>query len=110
MWQTCRKFSLRFHKVVENLISFFCDFRCLFDTKCYKGQATAYFRRAKNLNNLLQNISAINILEHSKILRTDAQNYVMHLRSNGTEFQNGRLFVIKLFREIHINYEKKRPE
>jgi hypothetical protein len=68
------------------------------------------FHKEKNLHNLLQNISAINILEHSKILHTDAQNYVMHLRSNGTEFQNDRLFLIKFLPEFHINYGNKRCE
>jgi len=59
---------------------------------------------------LLQHISAINVSEHSKILHTDAQNYVTHLRSNGTELQNDRLFVIIILPEFHINYGNKRRE
>jgi hypothetical protein len=67
-----------FYKVVEHLISIFYDFRCLLHINCI------FFHTGKNQDNLLQNISAINLLEHSKIQLTDAQNYVKHHCSNST--------------------------
>jgi hypothetical protein len=67
-----------FYKVIEHLISFFYGFRCLLHINCI------FFHTGENHDNLLQNILAINVLEHNKIQLTDAQNYVKHRCSNST--------------------------